>query len=105
MRNFQAEMKRLIDKRHSDEHPLVPSPTEKLFNIHKRSLPVGIDKIVMWNVTKAQANWLIEKRLKARVYHDDVKETKTLIYYDAIPNGALPRERSVYFNTRPVSIE
>lgn len=81
--------------------PLLPR-----FNIHKRSLPVGIDKIVVFNVTKPQAERLLEKAtdnagtllFATRSYYDAVKESKTLIYFDIVPVGATPSERSIYYN-------
>lgn len=89
-----------------DEPP--PEPPVKRYNVHKRSLPVGdppLDKIVVFAVTKAEATWWIEHKLQARCYQDDVRETKTLIYYDIVPVDAQPRERSIYFNPRPVTTE
>lgn len=82
-----------------------PEPPVKRFNIHKRSLPPGIDKIVVLNVTKEEAEWWVERRLKTKCYNNDADESKTLIYYDIIPVDATPRERSIYFNHHPVTTE
>lgn len=77
----------------------------KKFNIHKRSLPPEIDKIVVFGVTKEEAEWLLNHNsknliplLKSKLYQDDSRETKTLIYYDVIPVGATAREKSIYYN-------
>lgn len=80
-------------------------PIVKRFNIHKRSLPPGIDIIVVFGVTKQEAEWWIEKRLKAKCYQDDARDTKTLVYYDVVPVNASPRERSIYFNPSPSTTE
>lgn len=73
-------------------------PPVKRFNVHRRSLPVGIDKKVVFNVTRAEGEWWIENKLKARIYEDDEAETKTVIYYDLVPVDATPRERNLYSN-------
>ena len=70
----------------------------KRFNIHKRSLPVGIDKIVVIGVAKEEAEWLVENKLKTRCYENGPDESKTLVFFDVIPVDATPRERSIYFN-------
>jgi hypothetical protein len=71
---------------------------EKLFNIHKRSLPVGIDKVIIVGVTKKEGDKLLENSLVSRVYYDSDNDSKTLIYYDLIPQNATPKERSIFFN-------
>lgn len=83
-------------------------PPIKRFDVHKRSLPVGnppLDKIVVFAVTKAEAEWWINHILKAKSYQDDERDLKTLIYYDAVPVDAQPKERSIYYNPRPVITE
>lgn len=71
---------------------------ERMYNIHKRSLPVGIDKIVYFNVSLKIANMLCEKFLVSKSYTDVIRNTKTLIYYDIIPVDAVPREKNIYYN-------
>lgn len=86
-------------------------PPEKLFNIHKRSLPVGIDEVVVRNLTRAEAiSWVCPDlpklpRLKTKVFYDEPNEMKTYIYYDIVPVDGTPRERSVYFNPRPFVVK
>lgn len=82
-----------------------PEPPVKRFNIHKRSLPVGIDKVVVFGVTKEEAEWWVENKLKTKCYQNEPDDSKTLIYFDVIPEGATPREKSIYFNTHPVTTE
>lgn len=72
--------------------------TERMYNIHKRSLPVGIDKIVYFNVDIKTANMLCDKFLVPKSYTDVSRNTKTLIYYDIIPVDAVPREKNIYYN-------
>lgn len=106
-RDFIAELKARIRKLDNPQPPAPvveehkPEPPIRRYNIHKRSLPVGmppLDKIVVFAVTKAEAEWWINNILRARVYQDDERDLKTLIYYDAVPLDAQPRERSIFYN-------
>ncbi len=110
-RDFVAELQAVIKRVDNPRPPMPrfeepkPEPPVKRFNIHKRSLPVGIDKVVVVGVTKAEAEWWIEKILKPKCYQDDPRDSKTIVYFDLVPVGATPRERSIFFNPRPVVIE
>lgn len=114
--NFLDEFKKRVKKIDSPtpQVEVVPVPRydpprekTKFFNIHKRSLPPGIDKIIVFNVTKEEAETLVNHisglnkvpLLRDRSYQDDARDTKTIIYYDIIPVDATPRERSIYFNS------
>lgn len=68
------------------------------YNIHKRSLPIGIDDVVFYGVSKIEAEWLVTSFLKAKMYQDDARDSKTLMYYDILPVEATPKEHSIYFN-------
>lgn len=83
----------------------VVKPPEKLYNIHKRSLPVGFDKIVVYSVNKEDAEWWLEHRLKTIFYEDKETEERTVYYFDVIPVEATDREKGVYFNPKPNVIE
>lgn len=92
----------------SEENEVSNERLLKRFNIHKRSLPIGnppLDKIVVFRVTKAEAEWWINHVLLTKAYHDEVENTKTLIYYDAIPIDAQPHERSIYYNPKNFTSE
>jgi hypothetical protein len=78
--------------------PLI-EPTVGLYNIHKRSLPVGTDKIVGIGFTKAQAEQALGDLFKAK------KKGETVFYYDIIPQSATGAEKQVLYNPRPVSQE
>jgi hypothetical protein len=104
-RDFQDELRKRLAAIDKGRPIYEKIKEEKLFNIHKRSLPVGIDKKIVFRVTKEDAEWWVEKRLKAHSYQDDSRDTKTLIYYDIIPIGATPREKSIYFNKGPITRE
>lgn len=105
MVNFQDELLRrfrLIDGSMpvppTEEKKKVP---ERYYNVHKRSLPPGLDRIVVMGVTKEEGDWLVTKYLKAKVYTNDADDSKTLVYFDLIPEDATARERSIYFNVAP----
>lgn len=104
-RDFVAELKSRINalnnpKKKREEQ--TPEPPVKRYNIHKRSLPIGIDKVVVFGVTKTEAEWWIANVLKTKCYQDDEKESKTIIYFEILPVDATARERSFYYNARPV---
>lgn len=77
----------------------------KCYNIHKRSLPVGIDAVVVFGVTKEESEWWIEYALKPKCYENGPDDSKTVIYYDVIPVDATPKERSIYFNAGTIVTE
>ena len=77
----------------------------KLFNVYKRSLPPGLDKVIVFNVTREEAEMLVNHvsfnnihLLADKCYQDDARETKTIVYYDIIPVNAKPHERNIFFN-------
>lgn len=113
-RDFLKALKGAINKAHELDNEKVeivqqaskerPSlPRVNLFNIYKRSLPVGLDQIVVIGVTKEEAEEWVEHRLKPKAYQDDTDNSKTVIYYDILPQDATPKERSIFFNNRPVT--
>lgn len=90
----------------------LPKGFKRHFNIHKRSLPPGIDKIVVLNVElEAEAEWLIDHAVDSQgkrifgmtLYVDDSKQSKTYTYYDVVPSDATPKERSIYYNKRELT--
>jgi len=105
MRDFYQEMKAIFNRDslearelYQELNKIIPKPV-RLFNIHKRSLPVGIDKIVFVNLTRKDAEETVTRFLKTKIYFDNEKESKTLIYYDIVPQDATPKERSLFYNT------
>jgi hypothetical protein len=98
-----------------DVVPIVPEEKPKQvyrpkrYNIHKRSLPVGIDKIVVYNVesytaavqliAKAMDKFGQARLFQEKVFYNDDTRTKTVIYYEPVAVDASPIERSVFYNT------
>ncbi len=80
----------------------------KLYNVHRRTLPVGEDRVVAIGFTKEDAKWFVTKRLKAKekfINNDDGSKGSKLVYYDIVAQDATSSERSVYFNPRPFVLE
>lgn len=113
--NFLDKFKKICANIDNPEIEIVPikkeqtpvkDKTVKLFNIYKRSLPPGLDKVVVFGVTKEEAEMLLSHVSVNRIhlmadkaYQDDARESKTIVYYDMIPADAKPHERSIYFNS------
>lgn len=79
----------------------VSVPRQRLYDIHKRSLPVGVDKKVVIGVTEKEARHLMETRLKSKVLMSG--DRVTVIYWDLIPQESHPSQRSVYYNSPDVT--
>lgn len=79
-----------------------PAPAVPLYEIRKVTLPPSQThehgKVVVYGVTLAEAEWWIEHKLKAKVFHDDETESKTLVFYEKFLIGGTPKERSIYSN-------
>jgi hypothetical protein len=87
-RDFMKELKAIL---RGDEAP--PKPIiVPLFNIHKRSLPVGKDTIVVYGVSEEEAKRLIGTRFPPKQTPEGV------IYYDIVSAGAVREELSVFHN-------
>lgn len=67
-------------------------PPVRLYNIFKRSLPVGVNKLVYQNVTEEDVNFLFRNTLRPKKRNDD-----PVVYWDAVPVG-LATEWNVYSN-------
>ncbi len=88
-------------------------PSEPLFNVHKRSLPVQnppLDKVVLFNVTKTEFEALKTNRedkyflkdLKGQCQTRVDERSESLIYYDLVPVNATAAERSIYYNPQEI---
>lgn len=94
-RDFVAELQAII-KRADNRKPAQPVPdTETLYNVHMRSLPPGVDKIVGIGFDLAAARQALLTLFKAR---EDRKHDGRWLYYDIVPQGATEKERSIFFN-------
>lgn len=117
MRDFQKELSDIF-KRSWDDTPkrkpktvvgkeleqalakAIKSAIPVWYNIHKRSLPVGLDKPVAWNFTKLQGIEFINTRLKATEYIDENTGKPVVIYYDLVRQDGY--KSGIYDNDRPI---
>lgn len=80
----------------------VPDKKISLYEIRKITLPIDSEfpqgKIVITHVTRSEADWWIENKLRAKSYTDDARNNKTLVFYEKFLIGASPRESSIYSN-------
>jgi hypothetical protein len=75
--------KTLPDKKEIESLDHVPARPRIKYNIHKRSLPIGIDKVVMVGLTREEADWIINRKLKAKIVNTE-QGINQVIYYEAI---------------------
>ena len=72
------------------------------YEIRKITLPIDPEfpqgKIVVVAVTKEEAEWWLEYRLKTKTYQDDSTDSKTMVFYEKFLIGGTPRERNIYSN-------
>lgn len=69
-----------------------------LYNIHKRSIPVSIDKVVVLGVTKAEADLEVKRLIeKERIRRNQTNED-IFFFFDIISVEATPEEKSIFYN-------
>ena len=91
---------RVLDSEEAKELPPPPAKKiERLYNLPRRSLPLGIDVPVVFGVTKAEGVLLINDKLKVK----DVNGR--IIFYDFVLTDATADERDVLYNVKPVVVE
>jgi hypothetical protein len=55
-----------------------------LYNIHKRSLPIGEDKPVVFNLNERDADNWIKQKLKPKLIENQITGKKKAYYYDKV---------------------
>lgn len=107
-RDFIAELQRISRALDGGVPRIVDEnerkPKGRRYNVHKRSLPPGVDKPVLFGLGSRQlAEDVIENATDSkgvRTFGPIVTE-KGATYYEAVPADANESERSVYHNPRP----
>lgn len=56
------------------------------FNIFRRSLPFGVNKVVALNVPTFKDALLLVKSMKLKTIEKDTDDGKQIIFYDILPN-------------------
>lgn len=92
----QYNIKRVEELEKPKEVKEIPLQEGPLFNLYKRSLPPGIDKIVEMGLTRAEAIEALFGRHKT--VEKDIGGSTMLIYYDIIAQNASDAEMNIYYN-------
>lgn len=72
-----------------------------LYNIHKRSLPIGVDKPILFNLTESEAKHYLE-RLKPKLIQYNSDGLRIVHYYEKVrTDGPKP---SIYANPPQIVI-
>lgn len=90
LKRFKSFCKDIDKPKTFDETQLVDLPK---YNIYKRSLPAGINKIIAFNLTKNDVQAILSLLKTKRLPNG------TVIYYDVISVNEL--DTSIYFNEKP----
>jgi uncharacterized protein (UPF0218 family) len=111
MMDFSAELARRIkefeepkqepEKKHATKEK--QKQTGPLYNIHKRSLPVGVDQPVVFSVSEEEANRTIKHSLKPVLKIDNQTDKRTVTYYDKVKQDG--KEHDVYENDGEITKE
>ncbi len=69
-----------------------------LYNIHKRSVPIGVDKIVVVGVTKQEAMEETNRLINREIVRRNNTNEPLFYIFDTVPVNATDAEKSVYYN-------
>lgn len=94
--NFVEKFKRFCHKVDAPQIEKKYKVFDVRYNIHKRSLPVGLDKPVLWGLPEDEAKYLLTTLFKSRVTVDG--EDRLVIYYDMVREDGV--RSSVYDTPR-----
>lgn len=91
MQNYQLRLRDIC----SEIDRVVSSKEPERFNIYKRSLPVGMDKIILQNLDEEGVRFWLTK-LKTHIKND-------IVYYYHVLNVNAPQiEKDVYYNPKEI---
>lgn len=88
-RDFKAELRKIFSYGKEEKKVTIP-----LFDIYKRSLPVGTNKPIICGVTKDEAERLLRRQLKAKAHGASVT------YYEIVRAGDKEQSENVYLNPK-----
>jgi hypothetical protein len=110
--NFADRFKDFCEELHKQTQSLMTSTLKEIpvaqmnigvrYNIHKRSLPVGLDKPVMFGLSEEESEIVLSKFFKTKMI-ENKDDTKTLIYYDRVREDGV--RSSVFDNPPGIIIE
>lgn len=80
-----------------------------LWEVRKITLPVDPEypqgKVVLYAVSKEEAEWWLENKFKVKSYQDDTDDSKTLVFFEKFLIDGTPKERNIYSNPERFCIE
>lgn len=71
---------------------------DELYNIHKRSIPISIDKPVVVGVTKEEGEKEVKRLVEREVKRRNSTNENIFFIFDLVPVKATPAERSIFYN-------
>jgi hypothetical protein len=104
-RNFLNEFKEIceaISEVVPDNEQIVNDDTR--YNVHKRSIPPSIDRVVVMGLTKEQTGSEIARLIAKEKKRRENDDSGIFFYYDVVRMEAGEQERSIYFNDCPVML-
>lgn len=110
--NFADRFKDFCEELHEQTKTLINSTLKEIpvsqmnlevrYNIHKRSLPEGLDKPVMFGLNEKESEIVLAKFFKTKMIENE-DDTKTVIYYDRVREDGV--RSSVFDNPPGIIIE
>lgn len=77
---------------------------DRLYNVHKRSVPISLDRIVAWGLTKIQAAQMVERLAKKERKRRENEGMEVVFLYDIVPVWPTEREKSIFYNEGPLTV-
>jgi hypothetical protein len=77
-------------------------PAGTLYNIHKRSIPIGIDKPVVIGLTEDESDLELIRLIKKEETRRKNDDGGVFFYFDMLPVNPRPEETSIYYNDTQV---
>lgn len=79
-------------------------PVGALYNIHKRSMPIGVDKIIVIGLTRTEADVELLRLIHREAKRRENEGLEIVYYFDLVPIDANKTEQSIYFNEGRITI-
>lgn len=87
---------------------VVERPADQLYNIHKRSMPIATDKVVLIGLKREDADKellkLLRRENKRRNEMSPREDMQVFYYFDVVPQDCTAEEKSIYYNEGSVLV-
>ena len=102
MRRKPSEIIEIVESEAVSEiENLIKELKGERFNIFRRSLPFGVNKVVALNVPSFKEALLLVKAMKLKTVEKDTDDGKQIIFYDILPNSV--KLDDLLYNQSPVT--